>query len=133
MSLQEPRICIIDDNVAVCESLKFLLDSLYSITINIYHNPLLFLQEFSKDWQGCLIIDLFMPSLNGIDLVKELKIRDNKMSIIIISGHGTANAAEQSLRAGASMFIKKPFKMDLLIEKLNTILQFNNSPSMPAS
>ena len=121
--MQEIKICIIDDNEAVCHSLKFLLNAYYDINIEVYNNPLLFLDEFSSDWRGCLLIDLFMPFINGIDLIPELKKRDNNMSIIMISGHGTPEVAARSLAAGASSFISKPFKIDCLLEKIQSVLQ----------
>lgn len=115
-------ICIIDDNTAVCESLKFLLESFLNISVRTYSDPLFFLQEFLPDWKGCLLIDLMMPSMNGIDLIRELKKMNESIQVIIISGHGTAETAAKALAAGASAFITKPFKTEYLLEKIIHIL-----------
>jgi two-component system response regulator FixJ len=116
------KICVIDDNEAVCDSLKFLFESFYGITVQVYHNPITFLETFTSDWDGCLIVDLFMPSLNGVELMKEIKKINNTLKIIIISGHGTLDAAAQSIKAGAYAFIPKPFKTKDLLDKINEIL-----------
>jgi two-component system response regulator FixJ len=124
--MNESKIYIIDDNEAVCQALKFLFVSFYNFNVAVYHNPLLFLEEFSVDWRGCLIIDLHMPAMNGLDLIKELKRCNNKMNIIVMSGNGSTVAAEQSLDAGACVFITKPFKTDYLLEQVKIMLQLNS-------
>ncbi len=116
------KIYIIDDNETVCHSLSFLLESYYNFKITTYHNPVLFLEEFSLDWTGCLLIDLFMPSLNGIDVMKELIKRSCNMKTIIMSGHAATDIAAQSMIAGAYAFISKPFETNVLLEKINAIL-----------
>lgn len=63
-----------------------------------------------------------MPYLNGMDLMQELKSRGSKMSFIMISGHGSANVATQSLEAGACAFISKPFNVDRLLDQINAII-----------
>ena len=121
--MKSNKICIIDDNEAVCQSLKFLFDSFYDIDVTTYYNPLSFLEAFSPAWQGCLLIDLFMPSLSGIDLMRELKKRNCNMNIIVISGHGAADVATQAMAAGAQAFISKPFEVENLLEKVNSVLE----------
>lgn len=71
--MKDTKICIIDDNQNVCDSLKFLIQTFYKLDVETYNNPLQFLERFSPTWQGCLIIDLFMPSLSGMELMKKLK------------------------------------------------------------
>lgn len=118
--MQENTVYIIDDNKAVCESLTFLFDS-HDINVRTFHSPLLFLKEFSKDWRGCLIIDLFMPSMNGLDLVKEIKIRTNQIPIVVISGHGGYDAGLKAIQAGAFAFLEKPFKINKLLDLINQL------------
>lgn len=120
--MQKNKICIIDDNEAVCNSLKFLFESVYELKVIVYNNPLVFLKDFSSAWNGLLLIDLFMPSMNGLDLTKMLTQMDNKMHILIMSGHASGEMASQALKAGAQGFIMKPFKIDKLLEKIGLIL-----------
>lgn len=128
--MKTANICIIDDNVAVCDSLKFLFESFLTLkiklTVKTYNDPLIFLQEFPHDWEGCLIIDLFMPSMNGIDLIIELKKINPNIHIIIISGHGTAYTGALALESGASAFITKPFKTDHLLDKVKQFLKIDD-------
>lgn len=116
-------IYIIDDNETVCSSLKFLLNSLYKIDVYIYHDPLLFLSEYSTEWRGCLVIDLFMPFLDGIGLIQELKKRNNQMKVIMISGNGDLDAEKQALDSGAYAYFNKPFSVKGLLERIDLILK----------
>jgi two-component system phosphoglycerate transport system response regulator PgtA len=120
--MQEIKICIIDDDKTVCDSIKFLLEVYYDINIVTYYDPLLFLEECSSDWRGVLLIDLFMPSLTGINLMNKLKIKKCHMHVVIISGHASSNTATRALESGAFAFISKPFEVEHLLEKINTVL-----------
>lgn len=115
-------IYILDDNQAVGDSLKFLFKSVYAFDVVIYDDPLVFLSDYRPDWFGCLIVDLMMPSMNGMALITELKQRGCILGILMISGHATASLAEQSLDAGADAFIRKPFNIAVLLEKVDLIL-----------
>ncbi|WP_133137923.1 response regulator transcription factor [Legionella rowbothamii] len=121
--MKDTKICIIDDNQNVCDSLKFLIQTFYKLDVETYNNPLQFLERFSPTWQGCLIIDLFMPSLSGMELMKKLKKINNNLYIIIISGHGTPAVANECLKLGAYAFINKPLKIDDLLCKITSITQ----------
>ncbi|MDR3501262.1 MAG: response regulator [Legionella sp.] len=121
--MKNTKICIIDDNESVCDSLKFLIQTFYELNAEIYHDPLQFLEEFSPTWKGCLIIDLFMPSLSGMELMKKLKKINNNLYIIIISGHGTPAVAKECLKLGAYAFINKPLKIKDLLCKITSIMQ----------
>lgn len=117
------KICIIDDNVAVGEALKFLFNSIYDFQVSVYRNPKEFLKEFSSHWRGCLLIDCFMPFINGIDLVKELKNRGCEMTTILMSGLTNKEVATRSLAAGASAFLAKPLNISKLFETITVYLQ----------
>lgn len=123
--IYESCIYLIDDNEAVCHAIKFLFDSFLNQKIIMYHNPLLFLDEFSAHCRGCLIIDMDMPAMNGIDLIKHVKNINPCIPVIMISGHGTTDTAAQSKAAGAVAFITKPFKTEDLLSAVKTILPTN--------
>jgi len=129
--MENTKICIIDDNEAVCDSLVFLFESFYDIKVKTFNDPLVFLQKFNPDWKGCLIIDLFMPSMNGLELLKELKRTNKDTHIIIITGHGNDDSGIQCMAAGASAFITKPFNTDFLLDKVKTILNHNVEQYLP--
>jgi FixJ family two-component response regulator len=127
--MENTKICIIDDNEAVCDSLVFLFESYYDIKVKTFNDPLLFLQKFPPLWKGCLIIDLFMPSINGLELLKALKKENKNVDIIIITGHGNAESGAQCLAAGAYDFINKPFKTDYLLDIVNSMLSLRFQPN----
>lgn len=118
----DANVYVIDDNEAVCHAMKLLFNSFCNLNIKTYHDPLLFLEVFSVNCRGCLIIDLDMPSMSGIDLMKALKKSNEEISIIIMSGCGTAETAAQSMAAGAYAFISKPFEIGYLLERVQSIL-----------
>ena len=120
--MEHSKICIIDDNVAVCNSLTFLFTAYYNVNVKTFNDPLCFLEEYRLDWMGCLIIDLFMPSMNGIELVKILNKLNSNLKVIIMSGHATRDIAKQCLDVGAYAFISKPFKTEHLLKKVKQVL-----------
>lgn len=120
--MNNSNICVIDDNLAVGDSLKFLFESSLNLRVKTYHEPLLFLHEFHSNWKGCLVVNFIMPAINGIDLIREIKKINENSKVIIISGHGASDTATKALAAGASAFINKPYKTDLILEKIKTIL-----------
>ncbi len=127
------RICIVDDNVAVCDSLRFLFEISFNIKASIYNDPISFLQDFNSLWKGCLIIDLSMPGMSGYDVIKQVKIINSKAQIISISGHATVEAGERALAAGASAFIIKPFNTQDLFVTVKEMLKNaqNTNPNIP--
>jgi FixJ family two-component response regulator len=110
------NLYLIEDEAAVCHSLEFLFDCLYGIKVISYNNPIALLEEFSSEWLGCILIDLFMPSMNGIELMKQLNKLSNKMPIIIMSGHGGMDAQLKSMQQGAHAFLTKPLNIDQLLK-----------------
>lgn len=122
------KICIVDDNREVCDSLKFLFQSIFNVEVTTYHTALDFLEEYSSAWQGCLIIDYFMPVLNGIDLIKKLKTRNNTMGILIMSGNGSQDMIERAKQVGAKALVTKPFKIDQFLAEVKAILDTHSVP-----
>ncbi|MFC7782117.1 response regulator transcription factor [Legionella taurinensis] len=121
--MNSPAIYIIDDNEAVSRSLQFLFESFYEIESIIYDSPVAFLNDFSTEWQGCLITDLLMPNMSGIQLIEELEKYPCNLPVIIMSGHADEETASRALKNGAHAFIKKPFKIDILLEIIDAIFK----------
>ncbi len=96
----------------------------FKFKVKAYHDPRLFLADMSPHWKGCILIDLLMPSMNGIELTKIIKKNNNHLNIIIMSGYETEDIVADSIAAGACMFITKPFKSEYLLEHLGCFLEF---------
>ena len=117
------KIYIVDDNQSVSHSLKFLFNAIYDIDVVIFNNPLLFLDVFSPDCRGCVIIDLFMPLLNGDELLREMNRRGNNLSVMMMSGNVSKDVVAQCIGDGVHAFISKPFDIERLLEQVGLILQ----------
>lgn len=126
MMTSDSKIYIIDDNETICDALIFLFNSFHNTAVEVYYSPNEFLKHFSPEWRGCIIIDLLMPEMNGIELTKLLKKIHSRIPVIIMSAHATITAESESLKAGASAFISKPFKtaqlLNLVTQLLNPVI-----------
>lgn len=125
--MQPPKIYIVDDNDSVCYALKFLFDSSFNIPVEIYHSPLQFLDDYDAQWRGCLIIDLFLPFMDGLELLDNLRQRNNRIPVILMTGHGDKTMQLQARAKGASFFFSKPFNIDNLLKKIAEILTLENA------
>jgi len=104
----KPVIHVIDDDAAMRESLAFLLD-VNGFSPRIHESADAFLSETKLDIPNCVISDIRMPGINGIELVKKLKDKGSSCPVILITGHGDVALAVEAMKAGAVDFIEKPF------------------------
>jgi FixJ family two-component response regulator len=116
-------IFVIDDDEAVCKALKSLF-SVKGYDCEIFTNPQEFLNQYPpySSGKGCLLIDIFMPTMNGLELQAELKDRHNLLPIIFISGHADKELVLQAKQAGAFDVIMKPFDNNHLIERIQAAI-----------
>jgi FixJ family two-component response regulator len=114
-------ILIIDDDEAVCKALKSLF-SVKGYACETFNDPHAFLNYYSTSTssagKGCLVIDIWMPTLNGLELQAALKARHHPWPIIFISGHADKALILQAKQAGAFDVIMKPFDNRHLIERI---------------
>lgn len=112
-----PRVMIIDDDEAVRESLQWLISSV-GIEVETFPDAQAFLADVAMPQEGCIVIDVRMPGMSGLDLQKELHARKVKIPIIIVTGHGDVQMAVRAMREGAYDFIEKPFNDQQLLESV---------------
>lgn len=112
------HVAVVDDDAAVRTSLKLLIEY-QSIAVRTYENCQLFLAE--KDFLDCccLVLDVRLPGISGLQLQQKLAERDYVPPIIFISGHADVPMAVQAMRAGAIDFLQKPFPEQILIDRIN--------------
>jgi FixJ family two-component response regulator len=122
MTNQALTVFIVDDDQAVRDSLTDLMDSV-GLDVVSFANANDFLAEYSKDSAGCLVSDIRMPGMSGLELQLELKRREAILPIILITGHGDVPMAVQAMRNGALDFIQKPFRDQELLDLVNKALQ----------
>ncbi len=122
MTNQELTVFIVDDDQAVREALTDLMDSVGYNTAS-YANANDFLADYSTERLGCLVSDIRMPGMSGLELQQELNRREAILPIILITGHGDVPMAVQAMRDGALDFIQKPFRDQELLDLVNSALQ----------
>lgn len=106
--MTEPRVHIVDDDDAMRDSLKWLLES-RGLEVELYPSGEAFLGVFNAGFCGCLVLDVRMPGMNGMDLYEQLQARNSTLPVIFITGHGDVPMAVAALKKGAADFIEKPF------------------------
>ena len=106
--MTEPRVHVVDDDEAMRDSLKWLLES-RGLKVELYASGEEFLQAFDNGFCGCLVLDVRMPGISGLDLYEQLRERACTLPVIYITGHGDVPMAVSALKKGATDFIEKPF------------------------
>lgn len=119
--MMSKQIYIIDDNNLVCEAIQFLFESL-NYKVKSYYNPLTFLEQDTSQLAGCVIVDLFMPPINGVELIRRLRKTNSTIGIIVISGNSSSETADLAIQEGAQAFLTKPFDTNYLIGIVSQIL-----------
>jgi len=113
---------VIDDDQAVRESLSFLLKSA-GLSVDTYESATSFLHRMSEVTTGCVITDVRMPDLSGIDLLNRLKEMRVRLPVIVITGHADVPLAVQAMKSGALEFFEKPFDDEILLSAVKAALQ----------
>ena len=106
--MTEPKVYVVDDDEAMRDSLKWLLES-RGLKVEPYASAEAFLQAFNSDFSGCLVLDVRMPGMSGMDLHERLQARASTLPVVFITGHGDVPMAVSALKKGAADFIEKPF------------------------
>jgi len=122
MPSEGAMVHIIDDDDALRESLAFLL-STAQIAVRSYASATAFLEQLPNVGLGCVITDVRMPELSGIDLLKRLKERKIDVPVIVITGHGDVPLAVEAMKFGAVDFLEKPFDDELLLAAVQSALR----------
>jgi two-component system, LuxR family, response regulator FixJ len=112
--MPDATVHVIDDDDAVRESLEFLLRTA-KISVRTYDNAAAFLKVLPDDHLGCIITDVRMPEISGIELLRRLKELHVTMPVIVITGHGDVPLAVEAMKFGAVDFFEKPFDDDALL------------------
>ncbi len=124
MADKKPVVFVVDDDAAVLESLALLLRSV-GLSPQTCGSAAEFLETFDPDAPGCLVLDVRMPGMSGLELQARLQARGSKLPIIFITAHGDVPMAVKAVKAGALDFLQKPFRDQELIEKIQRALEVN--------
>jgi two-component system, LuxR family, response regulator FixJ len=113
---------VIDDDEALRESLAFLLRAA-QLEVKSYASARAFLDELPDESLGCVITDVRMPDISGIDLLRRLKERNIGVPVIVVTGHGDVALAVEAMKIGAADFFEKPFDDELLLASVRSALR----------
>ena len=117
---------IVDDDEAVRQSLAFLLGSA-GLTVRLYESAAAFLAGLSVVKKGCLITDVRMPEMSGIELLQQVRLKACNLPAIVITGHGDVPLAVEAMKAGAVDFIEKPFDQEAILNAVRSALNRDSS------
>ena len=121
MDKSDCRIFIIDDDLSVCKGLSRLLHSSGYVT-ETFTSAADYLQRESYDNAACIILDVYMPQLNGMDLQKKLVARNNTLPIIFLTAYGDVPLAVEAMKQGADDFLTKPVDEKILLDAVERAL-----------
>jgi len=119
---QSATIFIVDDDEAVRESLALLLEA-SGYRVAAYASGAAFLAALKRGAEGCLLVDVRMPGIGGLEVQEELARRDSAVPAIVMTGHGDVPLAVRAMRAGAADFIEKPFSDETILASIERALR----------
>ena len=118
----EPAIFIVDDDLAVRDSLQQLLESI-GFTVETYGSGESFLEQASLPDRACVLLDLKLPGLNGLEVLEILAAQHSDTCVILISGHSDGAVKARATRAGAAAMLEKPLRDELLLSTILSVFE----------
>ena len=120
--ITQPMVHIVDDDPAMRDSIAFLVSSVgYDFAAHLSAET--FLAAWKPDRPACLVVDVRMPGMSGLELQQELNRRNATLGLIFVTGHGDIPMAVRAMRGGAVDFLEKPFDDQVLLDKINEALR----------
>jgi RNA polymerase sigma factor (sigma-70 family) len=117
-----PIVFVVDDDPSVRSSLKFLLSTV-GLQVESFDSADAFLHKKPTDAPSCLVLDVRLPGLSGLDFQRELAVRNTRIPIIFLTGHGDIPMSVRAMKAGAVEFLTKPFRDQDLLDAVRIALE----------
>lgn len=118
----QPAIYIVDDDDGMRRALSVLMSTV-GYQVIAFDQPEEFLQKFDPNQPGCLVLDVRMPQMSGLEVQQELNRRGAMLPVIMVTGHGDIPMAVQAMKDGAFDFLQKPFRDQDLLDRINSALK----------
>lgn len=125
-------VFVVDDNCKIREVLQWLFESI-EIPVETFTSADHFLENYNPERPGCLITDVRMPGMNGLELLSHLKLKNSQLPVVVITGHGDIPMAVRAIKAGAVNFISKPLDEQHLIDLIQEIFRQKPLPDTSIS
>ena len=116
-----PTVFIVDDDQAVRDAIRWLMEQV-KLKVQVFASADEFLANYVPGTRGCIILDIRMPGMSGLELQERLKAAKALIPIIIITGHGDVPIAVRAMKGGAIEFLQKPFNDQLLLDTVQSAL-----------
>jgi two-component system response regulator FixJ len=120
----EPTVFVVDDDQAMRTSLKWLIESI-GMRVRTFESANAFLSSYYPGQAGCLLLDVRMPGMSGLELQSYLSRQEIQLPVIIITGHGDVAMAVRAMKSGAMDFIEKPFDDENLLRSIRNALDYD--------
>jgi FixJ family two-component response regulator len=117
----QPTVYFVDDDAAVRDALSLLL-SLKGFLSQVFASAETFLETYRPEWRGCLLTDLRMPGMSGVELQQELVARGATLPVVVLTAHGDVATTRAAMKAGAYDFLEKPVDEQILVDVLKSAI-----------
>jgi two-component system response regulator FixJ len=117
-----PQVYVVDDDQAVRDALQLLLRSV-KIESQAFASGQEFLAGVDREARGCVLLDIRMPGMSGMDVQKEINQRGSRLTVVFLTGHGDVPMAVQAIQEGAFDFVQKPFRDQDLLDTIRGALE----------
>ncbi|HQW08125.1 MAG TPA: response regulator [Steroidobacteraceae bacterium] len=122
--MSDATVFVVDDDAAIRDALSLLI-SLRGLRTQVFESAGHFLDTYRSEWRGCLLADLQMPGMSGLELQAELKARGIALPVIVLTAHGDVAAARAALKNGAVDFLEKPVDDTVLMDVLGNAIRLD--------
>ncbi|MDH5324091.1 MAG: response regulator transcription factor [Gammaproteobacteria bacterium] len=120
----ESTVYVVDDDKLARESLEWLIESV-GLPVRVFESGQAFLTAYQSGLAGCLVLDVRMPDINGMDLHAKLQAEGCTLPVIIMTGHADVAMAVRAMKAGVYDFIEKPYNDSLMLERIQSAIAFD--------
>ena len=124
--MPSPVVHVVDDDEALRRSVRFLLESV-GWQVADYGDGRAFLEQYREPAAGCALIDVRMPRMSGLELLRELRRRGHALPVIFLTGHGDVALAVQAMKEGALDFLQKPYRDQSLLDVIEVAVRQSES------
>lgn len=132
MQQHTPTVFVVDDDEEVRNGLQLLLESV-GLSVICYASATQYLDSFDASLPGCLVVDIRMPGMSGLDMQEKLAQEPIHPPVIVVTGHGDVPMAVRAVKAGAVDFIEKPFRDQILLDSVHRAIEMDANQRGEAS
>lgn len=122
--MTEPTVFVVDDDASIRDALSLLIP-LKGLKVSVFSSAEEFLTVYDPQWRGCLLTDLQMPGMGGLDLQMTLAVRGMVLPVVVLTAHGDVATTRAALKNGAVDFLEKPVDDDVLLDVLRNAIRID--------